>query len=107
MFEREKERDRETEREGKRRLRYKMSVAYLFIERAHIGTHGHMLACTPHKQSNKCIRKTLERTREYLLVLAHVSLDSARKHPFENSAPSFLIYLSNYQPEQQSRILVK
>lgn len=43
--------EREREREN---ARNKMSVDYLFIERAHIGTHGHMLACTAHRFVHTC-----------------------------------------------------
>lgn len=62
--------------EGKRereRTRYKMSVAYLFIERAHIGTHGHMLACTLHRL------RTRVYARARVSVLARVSLGNGRK----------------------------
>lgn len=86
----------EKERE---RARNKMSVDYLFIERAHIGTHGHMLACTAHRFVHTC-GDTRENARSVrrVRVLARVSLGSGRKVRFERPFILYSVYLLTGTP---------
>ena len=91
--------ERASERERKReRARNKMSVDYLFIERAHIGTHGHMLACTAHRFVHTLAEIRVKTRGARVRVLARVSLGSGRKVRFERPFILYSVYLLTRTP---------